>query len=100
MVEAPMTSDHSNDPRSETRPPVSFSVGAVKGLLGAAFALDLAVAAVLCFSVLQPTGPCEFRQGTCAICTGIVLAGVGSILGGHAAIRGKLHRAGVAWTVT
>jgi hypothetical protein len=41
-----------------------------------------------------------FRPVTYAIFTGIVLAAVGSILGGQAAIRGNLPRAGVAWTIT
>lgn len=95
-----MSSDNSNNPRIEAPTPVNFSVGAVKGLLVAGSALILAAAAVLFFSVLQTTVPCEFRPVTYAIFTGIVIAAVGSILGGQAAIRGNLPQAGVAWTVT
>jgi hypothetical protein len=52
-----MSSDHSNDPHVEAPAPVNFNIGAVKGLLVAACALLLAVAAVLFFSVLQTTVP-------------------------------------------
>src|SRR6516162_2846936 len=100
MVEAPMSSDHSNDPRIDTPTPVNFSVAAVKVLLVAACALILTVAAVLFFSVLQPTVPCECRPVNDATFQEMVLAVVGSILGGQAALRGNLQRAGVAWRVT
>lgn len=84
----------------EGPPPTGFNLGAVKGLAIAALSLLLAAAAVVFFSVLQTVVDCEFRPVTYAIFTGIVLASVGAILGGQAAVKGNLPRAGVTWSIT
>ena len=79
--------------------PTNFAMGSIKALLLAAVALVIAALAIVLFSALQTGIACEFRPVTYAIFTGIVLAAVGSAIGGQAAVSGKFP-IGIGVTIT
>src|SRR5262249_42069397 len=101
MSPGPGNGAPANGPPEVPEPaPMNFGMGAAKGLAVAAGALVLAAAAVIFFSILQTSVPCQFRPVTYAIFTGIVLAAMGAILGGQASMRGNFAKLGVRWTIT
>jgi hypothetical protein len=75
--------------------PLNSSMGAVQALLVGLLALVMAAAAVALFAILQTGVQCEFRPITYSIFTGVVLAAVGTALGGSAVISGNFPWLGI-----